>query len=67
MFHDQAMAEQWIIRVQGKEYGPADLPTLQEWKSEGRVLPTNPARQADFDFWKTAGEIPGLFHAEPPP
>src|SRR4029453_17679242 len=61
------MAEQWIIRVQGKEYGPADLPTLQEWKSEGRVLPTNPARQVDFDHWKTAGEIPGLFQIEPQP
>ena len=61
------MAEQWMIRVQGKEYGPADLPTLQEWKSEGRVLPTNPARQVDFDHWKTAAEIPGLFRTEPPP
>ncbi|HEY6070203.1 MAG TPA: hypothetical protein VIU85_02435 [Chthoniobacterales bacterium] len=61
------MAEQWIIRVQGREYGPADLPTLEEWKSEGRVLPTNPARQVDLDFWKTAGDIPGLFHTGPPP
>src|SRR2546423_14955726 len=67
MFHDQAMPEQWIIRVEGKEYGPADLPTLHEWKSEGRVLPTNPARGADVDLWKTAGEIPGLFHVEAPP
>ena len=61
------MAEQWIIRVQGKEYGPADLATLHEWKSEGRVLPSNPARQADVDLWKTAGEIPGLFPTELPP
>ena len=77
MFHDQAMPEQWIIRVEGKEYGPADLATLHEWKAEGRVLPTNPAREADVDLaagasakearWKTAGEIPGLFHVEPPP
>jgi GYF domain 2 len=61
------MAEQWIIRVHGKEYGPADLPTLEEWKSEGRVLPTNPARQVDFENWKTAGEIPGLFRSALPP
>jgi hypothetical protein len=61
------MAEDWIIRVEGMEYGPADLPTLQEWKSEGRVLPSNPARRADVDLWKTAGEIPGLFRVEPPP
>jgi hypothetical protein len=72
------MAEQWIIRVQGKEYGPADLATLREWKADGRVLPANPARQADVDpaavagsakeaLWKTAGDIPGLFRIEPPP
>jgi hypothetical protein len=78
MFHDQAMPEQWIIRVEGKEYGPADLATLREWKIDGRVLPTNPARMADVDpaavatsakeaLWETAGDIPGLFQVEPPP
>src|SRR5437773_1081829 len=63
------MAEQWIIRVQGKEYGPADLAALREWKADGRVLPANPARQADVEeaHWKTAGDIPGLFQVEPPP
>ena len=63
------MAQQWIIRVQGKEYGPADLATLREWKADGRVLPANPARQADVEeaHWKTAGDIPGLFQVEPPP
>ena len=72
------MPEQWIIRVEGKEYGPADLATLREWKTDGRVLPTNPARMADVDsaaiglsakeaLWKTAGDIPGLFQVEPPP
>jgi hypothetical protein len=78
MFHDQAMAEQWIIQVEGKEYGPADLDTLREWKADGRVLPGNPARQVDVDLatvagsakealWKTAGDIPDLFEVEPPP
>ena len=61
------MAEQWIIRVLGKEYGPADLATLHEWKSEGRVVPKNPARQADVELWQTAAEIPGLFEIERPP
>jgi hypothetical protein len=72
------MAEQWIIRVGGKEYGPADLATLREWKTDGRVLPTNPARRVDVDSaavavsakeapWETAGDIPGLFQVEPPP
>jgi hypothetical protein len=67
MFHDQAMAEQWIIQVEGKEYGPADLDTLREWKVDGRVLAGNPAREVDVDLWKTAGDIPDLFEVEPPP
>src|SRR5260370_42310473 len=72
------MPEQWIIRVEGREYGPADLATLREWKADGRVLPTNPARMVDVDpaavagfaeeaLWKTAGDIPGLFQVEAPP
>jgi hypothetical protein len=61
------MAEQWIIQVLGRDYGPADLATLREWKADGRVLQTNPARRADVDLWQTAAEIPGLFQVEPPP
>lgn len=61
------MAEQWIIQVLGKDYGPADLATLHEWKSDGRVLPTNLARRVDQDDWTNASEIPGLFQTEPPP
>lgn len=59
------MGEAWFIRVAGKEYGPADVETLREWKADGRVLPTNEARPAGVDLWITAAEIPGLF--EPPP
>jgi hypothetical protein len=55
------MIEQWIIRVQGKEYGPVDVETLHEWKTEGRLLPGNEARRADDDLWTTATDIPGLF------
>src|SRR5437016_4601675 len=61
------MPEQWIIQVQGKEYGPADLATLREWKADGRVLAINPARRVDTDEWKTAAHIPSLFQIEPPP
>jgi hypothetical protein len=61
MLDDQAMAQQWIIRVQGKEYGPVDVETLREWKTEGRLLPGNEARRADSDLWATAVDIPNLF------
>ena len=62
---DQGMSEEWIVRVKGKEYGPANLDTLLEWKAEGRLLPANDARRANVDLWITAGEIPGLFSVTP--
>ena len=55
------MSERWIVRVEGKEYGPADLSALREWKEEGRVLSTNEARLAGEENWIRAGEIPDLF------
>jgi hypothetical protein len=64
MLDDQAMAQTWIIRVQGKDYGPADVETLREWKTEGRVLPENEARRTEANAWTTAADIPGLFGVE---
>jgi hypothetical protein len=64
MLDDQGMAEEWIVRVQGKEYGPANIDTLLEWKKEGRLLPENEARIASADLWSTAATIPGLFDVE---
>jgi hypothetical protein len=61
------MAEQWIIQVLGRDYGPAELSTLREWKADGRVLPENPARRFDQNDWINASEIPGLFQIEVPP
>jgi hypothetical protein len=63
MLDDQEMAEEWIVRVQGKEYGPANIDTLREWKREGRLLPENEARNMAADLWSTAAAIPGLFDA----
>jgi hypothetical protein len=64
MLDDQEMAEEWIVRVQGREYGPANIDTLLEWKEEGRLLPENEARTASADLWSTAATIPGLFDVE---
>ena len=61
---DQGVTEEWILRVDGREYGPANIETLREWKAEGRVLPANEARRADAELWSLAAEIPGLFNAE---
>ena len=65
MLDDQGVNDEWIVRVQGAEYGPANIETLREWKTEGRLLPSNEARQADVDLWTTAAEIPGLFTMPP--
>src|SRR5881227_2724145 len=65
MLDDQGMTEEWIVRVQGREYGPADIEILREWKAEGRLLPANDARRANVDLWTTAGEIPELFSVTP--
>src|SRR4249919_1107565 len=65
MLDDQGVTEEWIVRVQGAEYGPANIETLREWKAEGRLLPVNDARRADVDLWTTAAEIPGLFSVSP--
>ncbi|MFL6514640.1 MAG: DUF4339 domain-containing protein [Chthoniobacterales bacterium] len=61
------MPQQWFIRVDGKEYGPADVSTLREWQEEGRLLPTNEVRMASQAKWQKAANIEGLFEAEPPP
>ena len=65
MLDDQGVNDEWIVRVQGTEYGPANIETLREWKAEGRLLPSNEARRADVDLWTTAAEIPGLFSMPP--
>ena len=64
MLDDQGVNDEWIVRVQGAEYGPANIETLREWKAEGRLLPSNEARLADADLWTTAADIPGLFDVE---
>ena len=65
MLDDQGVTDEWIVRVQGTEYGPANIETLREWKADGRLLPVNDARRADVHLWTTAAEIPGLFSVPP--
>jgi hypothetical protein len=55
------MPDQWMVRVQGHEYGPVDAETLREWKNEGRLIRTNELRRTDEDPWRPAGEFPEIF------
>src|SRR6266850_7799371 len=65
MLDDQGVTDEWIVRVQATEYGPANMETLCEWKAEVRLLRDNETRRADVDLWTTAAEIPGLFSVPP--
>lgn len=65
------VAEQWMVRVEGKEYGPVDEDDLREWREEGRLIPQNEVRRLGDDRWIPAGEVPEIFAgdeapAEPP-
>src|SRR5690349_19443762 len=61
------MAEQWIVRVQDREYGPVGVDELIEWKQEGRLIRENEVRESGSDRWFPAGELPEVFADEVPP
>jgi len=60
------MSDQWFLRVEDREYGPADLTMLREWKEDGRVLRENDARLDGSETWIPAAEIPDLFAPDLP-
>src|SRR5438045_8962295 len=41
---DQGLTEEWILRVDARDYGPAQIETLREGKAESRVLLATEAR-----------------------
>jgi hypothetical protein len=55
------MSEQWMVRVEGREYGPVDTDTLREWKNEGRLIRSNELRRLEDERWVTAAEFPEFF------
>lgn len=61
------MDTEWIVRVEGKEFGPVDLETLQEWRTEGRLIPTNEVRRQGESRWQVAREVAELFPVTPAP
>ncbi|HEX7517540.1 MAG TPA: DUF4339 domain-containing protein [Chthoniobacterales bacterium] len=65
------MGEEWIVRVEGQEYGPVDIDALREWRREGRLIPANELRRVGDERWICAGELPEVFGeaepAAPPP
>src|SRR5256714_4372793 len=60
------MPDEWMVRVEDREYGPVDTDTLLEWKNEGRLIPTNEIRRADDERWLPAAQFPEIFANVPP-
>jgi len=56
----------FVIAHNGQKYGPADLPTLNQWASEGRVLPTTMLEDSVTGARGVAQGIPGLSFLPPP-
>src|SRR3954464_17207 len=61
------MSDQWMVRVEGREYGPVDIDDLHEWKREGRLIRTNELRRIEDEDWLPAGEFPEIFVEDLPP
>jgi hypothetical protein len=65
------VGEEWIVRVEGTEYGPVETDELREWRREGRLIPANELRRVGDERWISAGELPEVFGdaepAAPPP
>jgi hypothetical protein len=60
------MREQWMVRVEGKEYGPVDEDELREWREEGRLIPQNELRRVGDERWFPADELAEIFADEEP-
>ena len=60
------MPEQWMVRVEGKEYGPVDADDLREWRDEGRLIRQNELRRVGEERWFPASELPEIFGDEQP-
>ena len=60
----------WWCNIQGREYGPVELPKLIEWAATGRLLRDDLVRFGN-DPYVLASELPGLFPDQasvmPPP
>lgn len=55
----------FVIADDGQKYGPADIPTLNQWAQDRRVLPTSMLEDAATGARVLASQVPGINF--PPP
>ena len=53
----------FVIGQNGQKYGPADVPTLNHWVQEGRILPTTMLEDASTGQMILAPQVAGLMLA----
>ena len=57
----------FVIASDGQKYGPADVPTLNQWAQEGRVLTTSMLEDATTGERVAATSVPGIVFPIAPP
>jgi hypothetical protein len=50
----------YVIAADGQKYGPADVPTLNQWAQEGRLLTTSMLEDASTGERISATSVPGI-------
>lgn len=54
-----------MVTPDGQKYGPVDLPTLQQWSQEGRVVATSVLEEEGTGNRVNASDMPGLSFGAP--
>jgi hypothetical protein len=54
----------FILAPDGQQYGPADIPTINQWIAEGRIVPTTLLQPETSTMRVAASTIDGLIWAE---
>jgi len=57
--------ESWWCMIEGKEYGPVDLPKIVAWAASGRLHRNDFVRRG-LESYVVATDLPGLFPELPP-
>ncbi|MCH8979178.1 MAG: DUF4190 domain-containing protein [Armatimonadetes bacterium] len=55
----------YVIWIDGRRFGPADVPTLSEWAKQGRVKPDTDLENADTGERVKARDVQGIQFASP--
>jgi TM2 domain-containing membrane protein YozV len=61
-YHKGEIPTYFVQGKDGRYYGPADLPTLNQWATEGRILADSVLVDTATNHQAVARDVPGLQH-----